>query len=64
MSDKTTQRDAQPAAPQPSAELSEETLESVSGGIIGDCTGGGCIPPHKPTFPTSPTFPTDPTFIA
>lgn len=63
MSDKTPQqnapKDAEPAPTRP-GELSEETLESVSGGVIGDYPGG-CIPPHKPPYPDWPTT-TDPTF--
>lgn len=64
MSD-TTKNETTPAtAAETSAqqgELSEETLEAVSGGIIGP---DGCIP-RPPGFPP-PTFPrpTDPTFIA
>lgn len=44
-------------AQQPSDELPEASLESVSGGIIGDCTGGGW--PTKPPFkiPDLPTYP-------
>jgi hypothetical protein len=45
--------------PQRSDELTEETLESVSGGVIDG--PGGCISPCKPTYPDWPR-PTDPTF--
>ncbi len=42
----TNDRETPPA--QQSDELPETSLESVSGGIIGDCTGGGW--PTKPPF--------------
>ena len=52
MSDQNTQQPEEPVAPTPSdAEASDESLESVSGGII----DGGCIP-KIPGLP-GPTFP-------
>ncbi len=39
-------------------ELSSDALESVSGGIIGDCTGGGLGGPKPITpFPLYPGYP-------
>jgi hypothetical protein len=64
MSDKTPQQGAQSAEPKPARpdELTEETLESVSGGVIDG--PGGCIPPCKPPYPDWPgPIVTDPTML-
>ncbi len=62
MSENTERQTAHDIAPTPAGqqqELSDETLESVSGGIIGP---DGCIPRPFPGRPPYQLPTTDPTF--